>query len=136
VTVISQRSAAQVAGYSFALGPDRRKHRAVPNRSLILYSSRPYGRCIRYKAALIPEEESTMSKSIWTDVFVYLAAGAMLGIVLLALVIWSIRRHHDPKLRIESDSPIDQLIHSLAGLSLSSVVPGNSGGRARERSVL
>ena len=67
-----------------------------------------------------------MSKSIWTDVFVYLAAGAMLGIVLLALVIWSIRRHHDPKLRIESDSPIDQLIHSLAGLSLSSVVPGNS----------
>ncbi len=67
-----------------------------------------------------------MADPIWTYVFVYVAAGAMLGIVLMALVIWSIRRHHDPKLEIESAAPIDQLIHSLAGLSLSTVVPGNS----------
>ncbi|MEO5883875.1 MAG: phospholipase D-like domain-containing protein [Caldimonas sp.] len=67
-----------------------------------------------------------MSDLFGTNVFVYIAAGAILGIVLLALVIWSIRRHHDPKLEIESASPIDQLIHSLAGLSLSTVVPGNS----------
>ena len=67
-----------------------------------------------------------MGDPIWTDVFVYVAAGAMLGIVLLALVIWSIRRHSDPKLEIESAAPINELIHSLAGLSLSTVVPGNS----------
>ncbi|MEP7283848.1 MAG: phospholipase D-like domain-containing protein [Rubrivivax sp.] len=67
-----------------------------------------------------------MGEPIWSDIFVYLSAGAMLGVVLLAIVIWSIRRHHDPKLEIESAAPIDQLIHSLAGLSLSTVVPGNS----------
>ena len=67
-----------------------------------------------------------MDHPFWTDFFVYAAAGAVFGIVLLAVVIWSIRRHHDPKLAIESDAPIDKLIHSLAGLSLSTVVPGNS----------
>ena len=67
-----------------------------------------------------------MRESIGSDVLVYVAGGALLGVVLLALAIWSIRRHYDPKLRIECDSPIDQLIHSLAGLSLSTVVPGNS----------
>jgi cardiolipin synthase A/B len=47
-------------------------------------------------------------------------------IVLLALVIWSIRSHRDPNLRIESDWPIDKLIPSLAGLTLSTAVRGNS----------
>jgi cardiolipin synthase A/B len=47
-------------------------------------------------------------------------------IVLLALVIWSIRSHRDPNLRIESDWPIDKLIPSLAGLTLSTAVGGNS----------
>ena len=47
-------------------------------------------------------------------------------VVLLSIVIWSIRRHRDPKLRIECSSPIDELIPSLAGLTLSTAVPGNS----------
>jgi cardiolipin synthase A/B len=45
--------------------------------------------------------------------------------LLLGIVIWSIRRHRDPDLRVECDLPIDQLVHSLAGLSLSTPVPGN-----------
>lgn len=50
-----------------------------------------------------------------------------LGVVLiLVLVIWSIRRHRDPELHIESDWPIDKLIPTLAGLTLSTPVPGNS----------
>ena len=47
-------------------------------------------------------------------------------IVILLLVIWSIKRHRDPDLHIECDSPIDKLMPSLAGLSLGSVVEGNA----------
>ncbi|HET7008910.1 MAG TPA: phospholipase D-like domain-containing protein [Candidatus Binatia bacterium] len=46
--------------------------------------------------------------------------------MLLSIVIWSIRRHRDPKLHIECDSPIDDLIPSLAGLTLGTAVAGNS----------
>lgn len=46
-------------------------------------------------------------------------------IVVLGLVIWSIRRHHDPDLQIESDSPIDDLMPTLAGLTLGTAVAGN-----------
>jgi cardiolipin synthase A/B len=60
-----------------------------------------------------------MNPSLWS----LLAFGL---IVLLALVIWSIRSHRDPNLRIESDWPIDKLIPSLAGLTLSTAVGGNS----------
>ncbi len=67
-----------------------------------------------------------MGTASWTEIAGYMAAGVMLGVVVLGIVIWSIRRHHDPKLKIESAAPIDQLIHSLAGLTLSTVVPGNS----------
>ena len=47
-------------------------------------------------------------------------------VLLLSIVIWSIRRHRDPKLHIECDSPIDELIPSLAGLTLGTAVAGNS----------
>jgi cardiolipin synthase len=46
-------------------------------------------------------------------------------VVLLALVIWSIRRHRDPDLHIECDRPIDELGPTLAGLTLSTAVAGN-----------
>ena len=35
-------------------------------------------------------------------------------IVVLGVVIWSIRRHHDPNLQTECDLPIDRLIPSLS----------------------
>jgi cardiolipin synthase len=47
-------------------------------------------------------------------------------IALLVIVIWSLRRARAPILNIEVDWPIDQLIPSLAGLSLGTPVPGNS----------
>ena len=50
-----------------------------------------------------------------------------LGIVaLLMVVIWSIKRHRSPKLKIECGSSIGELIPSLAGLTLGSAVGGNS----------
>ena len=40
--------------------------------------------------------------------------GILLGVViLLGLVVWSIRRHRDPDLHIECDSPIDALNNAL-----------------------
>jgi cardiolipin synthase A/B len=58
------------------------------------------------------------------NILLAVALGSL--VVLLSIVIWSIRRHRDPKLRIECSSPIDELIPSLAGLTLSTAVPGNS----------
>lgn len=55
------------------------------------------------------------------------AAALFLGVAaLLGLVIWSIKRHNSPKLKIDSCESIDELIPSLAGLTLSSAVAGNS----------
>jgi cardiolipin synthase len=47
-------------------------------------------------------------------------------VALLVIVIWSIRRHRDPDLHIESESPIDALVPSLAGLTLGTAIAGNS----------
>ena len=46
--------------------------------------------------------------------------------ILLVLVIWSIKRHRSPILRVECDDSIGDLVPSLAGLALSSAVEGNS----------
>jgi cardiolipin synthase len=54
-------------------------------------------------------------------------AGVLLTIiVVLALVIWSIRRHRDPNLKIECDVGIDSLMPTLAGLTLGTMVDGNA----------
>lgn len=63
---------------------------------------------------------------MWTDPPAYLTALLVAVILLLLLVIWSHRRHRDPKLRIECSAPIEGLIPSLAGLSLSTAIPGNA----------
>src|SRR5688572_21590941 len=53
-------------------------------------------------------------------------AALVLVIVLLIVVIWSIRRHRDPKLEINSDAPLAELMPSLSGLTQSSVYLGNT----------
>ncbi|MGH8249154.1 MAG: phospholipase D-like domain-containing protein [Steroidobacteraceae bacterium] len=51
----------------------------------------------------------------------------IVGIVIFFVaLIWSMKRHRDPTLRVECDDSIDSLIPSLAGLTLSSAVQGNS----------
>jgi cardiolipin synthase A/B len=59
-------------------------------------------------------------------VLVIVLALIVVVIVLQWLIIWSIKRHTDPDLRIECDEPIDKLLPSLAGLSLGTVVDGNT----------
>ncbi|GHA83133.1 phospholipase D-like domain-containing protein [Cognatilysobacter bugurensis] len=55
-------------------------------------------------------------------------AALLLGVlvIVLGLVLWSVRRHTDPVLRIGCDQPIDELVPSLAGLSLGTPVAGNA----------
>ncbi|WP_114972820.1 phospholipase D-like domain-containing protein [Rhodoferax ferrireducens] len=47
-------------------------------------------------------------------------------VALLVIIIWSIRRHRSPRLRIECADSIADLIPSLAGLTLGTAVAGNS----------
>jgi cardiolipin synthase A/B len=59
-----------------------------------------------------------MSGSFW--------GGLLLAVVTIqVLVIWSIRRHRDPSLQIDCDAPIDKLMPSLSGVTLSTALPGN-----------
>jgi cardiolipin synthase A/B len=55
------------------------------------------------------------------------AAALLFGVVIvLLLIIWSIKRHRDPHLKIEADAPLAQLAPSLAGLSQGALVEGNA----------
>ena len=47
-------------------------------------------------------------------------------VAVLLLVIWSIRRHRSPILRVQSESSFDKLMPSLSGLTLSTSVEGNT----------
>ena len=52
--------------------------------------------------------------------------GVLLAVVIVqVVVIWSIRRHRDPSLKIDCDQPIDRLMPSLSGLTLGTAVAGN-----------
>ena len=53
---------------------------------------------------------------------------AALGCALLfaMVVIWSIKRHRDPRLRIESDAPLAELLPSLSGLTHGAALKGNA----------
>jgi cardiolipin synthase len=59
-----------------------------------------------------------MSGSFWGGMLLML-------VIVQVLVIWSIRRHRDPSLKIECDAPIERLMPSLSGLTLGTAVPGN-----------
>jgi cardiolipin synthase len=58
-----------------------------------------------------------------SDLWVWLSFAL---VAVLALVIWSIRRHRSPSLQVQADCGIDQLMPSLSGLTLSTSVEGNT----------
>ena len=67
-----------------------------------------------------------MNDSSWDALSAVAVVGFIGLVLLLSIIIWSIRSHRDPKLQIDCDSPIDELIPSLAGLTLGTAVRGNS----------
>ena len=50
----------------------------------------------------------------------------LIAVIVLVVVIWSIRRHRNPKLHLQADCDIKDLVPSLAGLTVSSAHGGNS----------
>lgn len=57
---------------------------------------------------------------------VVLVAVLVLAIAVLIMVIWSIRRHRNPDLQIDCDTPLNELMPSLSGLTQSAVYVGNT----------
>jgi cardiolipin synthase A/B len=53
---------------------------------------------------------------------------AVLGcaLFLTVVVIWSIKRHRAPRLHIESDAPLAELLPSLSGLTHGAALKGNA----------
>jgi cardiolipin synthase A/B len=47
-------------------------------------------------------------------------------IALLGTAIWSIKRHKDPHLELDTDAPLDKLIASISGMALGMPVEGNA----------
>ena len=67
-----------------------------------------------------------MIEFLMDEMMVPVPAAVFIAVVaLLVVVIWSIRRHRSPKLRIECDACIDTLMPSLAGLTLGAAIAGN-----------
>jgi cardiolipin synthase A/B len=51
----------------------------------------------------------------------------LIGVVaLLGLAIWSIKRHKDPHLELETEEPLDKLLPSISGMALGMPIGGNS----------
>jgi cardiolipin synthase len=67
-----------------------------------------------------------MNDSSGSHVLLYLALASLSIILLLIVIIWSHRRHRDPKLRIDCQASIGELVPSLAGLTLGTAVAGNA----------
>ena len=69
----------------------------------------------------------------WTGWFSPAVALVFLGIaLLLVVVIWSIKRHRSPKLKIECSASIKDLMPSLAGLTLGKRGSIHRGARSLE----
>jgi cardiolipin synthase len=55
----------------------------------------------------------------------WISAVLLVAVAVLGLAIWSIKRHKDPHLVLESREPIERLIPSISGMSLGTPVHGN-----------
>src|SRR5512134_917597 len=56
----------------------------------------------------------------------WINAVLVLAVVVLGVAIWSIKRHKDPRLELKSEAPLEELIPSIAGMSLGMAIRGNA----------
>ena len=50
----------------------------------------------------------------------------LVAVAVLGLTIWSIKRHKDPHLQLDTGEPLDKLIPSISGMSLGMPIRGNA----------
>jgi cardiolipin synthase len=58
--------------------------------------------------------------------WIWIIAALVAVIALLALAIWSIKRHKDPHLVLDTDAPLEELIASISGMALGMPIEGNA----------
>jgi cardiolipin synthase len=56
----------------------------------------------------------------------FLVAVLLGAVALLGIAIWSIKRHQDPHLELDTDAGLDELISSLSGMTLAMPIRGNA----------
>jgi cardiolipin synthase len=56
----------------------------------------------------------------------WLVLALVFVVAILSLAIWSIKRHRDPHLQLETDEALADLLPSISGMSLGMAIPGNS----------
>jgi cardiolipin synthase A/B len=56
----------------------------------------------------------------------FIVAVLLVAVALLGIAIWSIKRHKDPHLELDTDAPLDELVASLSGMALGMPIPGNA----------
>jgi cardiolipin synthase len=55
----------------------------------------------------------------------FIVAVLLAAVALLGIAIWSIKRHKDPHLELDTDAPLEALIASLSGIALGMPIGGN-----------
>jgi cardiolipin synthase len=89
-------------------------HQPVPQLARNSGCVRPFDTDLRHRLSVYSPAMS------WIDVVLFAV------IVILGIAIWSIKRHKDPHLRLESDMPIEDLLPSISGMALGMETRGNA----------
>jgi len=58
--------------------------------------------------------------------WLWILAVLLAVIALLGIAIWSIKRHKDPHLQLDTDAPFEALVGSISGIALGMPIPGNA----------
>jgi cardiolipin synthase A/B len=58
--------------------------------------------------------------------WLWISAVLLAVIALLGLAIWSIKRHKDPRLELDTDAPLEELVASISGMALGMPIGGNA----------
>jgi cardiolipin synthase A/B len=58
--------------------------------------------------------------------WLWISALLLAVIALLGIAIWSIKRHKDPRLQLDTEAPLEALIPSISGIALGMPIPGNA----------
>ena len=58
--------------------------------------------------------------------WLWILAVLLAVIALLGFAIWSIKRHKDPHLQLDTEAPLEALIPSISGIALGMPIPGNA----------
>jgi cardiolipin synthase len=96
-------------------------------------SLRPYLTVVSYWPGVVahrqPESQGAKPPFVTEDAdfpMNFLVAVLLGAVALLAIAVWSVKRHKDPHLELDTDAGLDELISSLSGMTLGMPIGGNA----------